>query len=355
MPDYDGFTIHQQVPEVKFEAAAYKLLQSVPAIRASRLLYYRLPVEYPLPHVEVPKDIAGRRLLVFERAVGASLDWHIPTADQKVLQYSFALQDQLSAECSQTHILAQSATIRAALFNFNPPSKFAIQWFLDRLFEQKPNSLLVPVAPTRHFCVALFQSKIHATIKNVGDMIGWEDDHNTVGSVAAAAKESLLRLIPHIMPQERADKPTLYRLVLEHGDFGIHNMSITKDDYTVTSVFDWETGCIVPAILSDPLMAVKVDLVTNEDATPSIVRVSKEATPDERVNYMKWAAQYINVLYEKAPDYKTAIQAGRDARYLWFALRDWRGDDPEGYFGALGTWAETRIGELTVTKRKLPK
>ena len=183
-------------------------------------------------------------------------------------------------------------------------------------------------------------------------MIGWEDDHNTVGPVAAAAKQSLLRLIPHIMPQEIADKPTLYRLVLDHGDFGIHNMSITTDEYTVTSLFDWETGCIVPAILSDPLMAVEVDLVTDENAAPSITRVSKDATQDERVNHMKWATQYINVLYEKAPGYKTAIQAGRDARHLWFALRDWRGDDPEGYFGALGDWAETRLEELAVNRER---
>jgi hypothetical protein len=31
-------------------------------------------------------------------------------------------------------------------------------------------------------------------------MIEWEDGNNTVGPIAAAAKESLLRLIPHIMP-----------------------------------------------------------------------------------------------------------------------------------------------------------
>lgn len=202
--------------------------------------------------------------------------------------------------------------------------------------------------PTRHFCVALFVSKIHATIKNIGDMIGWEDDHNVVGPIATAAKQSLLRLVPHIMPQEITDEPTLYRLVLDHGDFGIHNMSITTDKYTVTSVFDWETGCIVPAILSDPLMAVEVDLVTDMDAAPSITRVSPDATSDDRADYMEWATQYISILYEKAPDYKTVIQAGRDARYLWFALRDWRGDDPEGYFGNLGAWAETRLKELAV-------
>lgn len=56
-------------------------------------------------------------------------------------------------------------------------------------------------------------------------MIGWEDDNNTVGPIAAVAKQSLLRLIPHIMPAD-SSQASLYRLVVDHGDFGIHNMSI---------------------------------------------------------------------------------------------------------------------------------
>jgi hypothetical protein len=50
-----------------------------------------------------------------------------------------------------------------------------------------------------------------------------------------------------------SDQASLYRLVLEHGDFGIHKMSITIDvrgQPLATSLYDWETGCIVPAILS---------------------------------------------------------------------------------------------------------
>ncbi|KAF9769959.1 hypothetical protein IL306_012539 [Fusarium sp. DS 682] len=273
MPDYDGFTIAQQLPEVKFEAAVNELLH----------------VHYLLCENKHP------------------------------------------ANNPKAHVLSQSATIRAVLFNFNPPLKFSVEWLLERLFEQKPESLPVPVAPTRHFCIALCASKIHATIKNIGDMIGWEDDQNTVSPRTAAAKQSLLSLIPHITPQEISNKPTLYRLVLDHGDFGIHNMSIT-DECAVTSVFDWETGCIVPAILSDG---------------------SYNATPAEYDAYMKWATQYINVLYEKTPEYKTAIQAGKDARSLWFALRRWRGDDPEDYFGALGAWTETRIKELAVGEENL--
>ena len=53
-------------------------------------------------------------------------------------------------------------------------------------------------------------------------------------------------------------------------------------------------------------------------------------------------------LFDQAPSYEGIIQAGKDARHLWFALRDWRGDDPEGYFGDLGTWAERRMEELGV-------
>jgi hypothetical protein len=128
-------------------------------------------------------------------------------------------------------------------------------------------------------------------------MIGWESDNSTVGPIAAAAKQSLLRLIPHIMPAE-SDHTSLYRLVLDHGDFGIHNMTITMDadgQPLVTSLYDWETGCIVPAIWSDPLMAVTVDLVTDENAGPSITRLGDDNTPEELAQYRTWSRQYFKV------------------------------------------------------------
>lgn len=52
-------------------------------------------------------------------------------------------------------------------------------------------------------------------------------------------------------------------------------------------------------------------------------------------------------LFEDSPEYYRAIMAGKDARHLWFALQEWRGEDPEGYFGALGTWAEARMKKLS--------
>ncbi|KAH8164458.1 hypothetical protein CIB48_g3778 [Xylaria polymorpha] len=334
MPDYEGFPIHVQVPEVKFETEVYELLQSEPDILASRLLYYRVPVQHDGPKLDRPKDIAGRRLLVFQRADGENNVWGTLSPAQK--------------SC----LLSQAAHIRASLYKFQVPPEFASAWLRERLFEQKPESFPIPVAPTREFCVTLFTSKIEATIKSIGDMIGWEDDHNTVGPVAAAAKQSLLRLIPHIMPAGD-DENLLYRFVIDHGDFGVHNMSIAMDANSqplATSLFDWETGCIVPAILSDPLMAVTVDLVADEDAAPALTRLPRTVTADELERIATWPRLYLEALFLDAPDYKRTIRAGKDARHLWFALRDWRGDDPEDYFGDLGAWAEKRIKEISVNQ-----
>ncbi|KAF5228165.1 hypothetical protein FAUST_11284 [Fusarium austroamericanum] len=141
----------------------------------------------------------------------------------------------------------------------------------------------------------------------------------------------------------------LYRFVLEHGDFGIHNTTIAKDESgqpLVTSLFDWETACIWPAILSDPLVAAgPVDLITTEDGSSDITRVPKEASTADLTKYQSWASHYIKKLYHDASDYQAAIQAGKDFRYLWYALRDWRGGNSEEFFGDLGAWAEKRIEE----------
>jgi hypothetical protein len=56
-----------------------------------------------------------------------------------------------------------------------------------------------------------------------------------VSCFAAAAKQSLLRIIPHTMPTDN-DQTSLYRLVLEQGDFGVRNMSIASDTNGQTSI-----------------------------------------------------------------------------------------------------------------------
>lgn len=75
MPDFDGFPIDVQVPEVKFEAEVYKLLLPVPDILFSRRLYYRIPKLREGPKLDRPEDIAGRRLLVFQRSEGEHNVW----------------------------------------------------------------------------------------------------------------------------------------------------------------------------------------------------------------------------------------------------------------------------------------
>lgn len=188
--------------------------------------------------------------------------------------------------------------MRAALFRYNPPLDFAVKYLHDRIFDFKPKLFSASVAPTREFWIHVLESKIKATIQNEGDMIGWEDDEETVGPVALVAKQSLLRATPHIMPPESTDG-SLYRLVLEHGDFGIHNTSIMKDmngEPLVTSLYDWETACIVPALLSDPLVAAgPVDLVTDDEGGPCVTRIPKNPTPLDHETYSTWARHYIKV------------------------------------------------------------
>ncbi len=75
MPHFDGFPLHVQASEAKFESEAYQLLHLAPDVLASSLRYYRLPMQLATPSVEIPKNILGRRLFVFERAEGESNAW----------------------------------------------------------------------------------------------------------------------------------------------------------------------------------------------------------------------------------------------------------------------------------------
>lgn len=84
MPDFDGTPIEKQAPEAQFEVAVYELLLSEPEIRASRLLYYRVPVQKPGAKGGNPLDLSGRRLMVFEKAEGVHNLWKDLSADCKV-------------------------------------------------------------------------------------------------------------------------------------------------------------------------------------------------------------------------------------------------------------------------------
>lgn len=75
IPGFDGFPFQRQVPEVRFEAATYELLRSEPDLLTARLLYHRVPVQYPEPRLQRPTDITGRRVYFFERAEGRNNVW----------------------------------------------------------------------------------------------------------------------------------------------------------------------------------------------------------------------------------------------------------------------------------------
>jgi hypothetical protein len=84
MPNFEGFPVGVQIAEVKFEAATYELLTSEPTILASRLLYYRIPTQHGGPRIKTPRNLAGRRLMVFEKAEGENGMWDDLDIERKV-------------------------------------------------------------------------------------------------------------------------------------------------------------------------------------------------------------------------------------------------------------------------------
>lgn len=128
-------------------------------------------------------------------------------------------------------------------------------------------------------------------------------------------------------------------------------MSIKADEAgmaVITSVFDWETGSITPAILADSEFALHYDLTVDENGDPTVTRIKEDTTPEAIAEYTDYTKYYHKVLFANAPDFERSVKAAKDARHLWFALKAFRGDDPESYFGKLGAWAEERMEELGV-------
>ncbi|KAJ7639871.1 hypothetical protein DFH06DRAFT_1335274 [Mycena polygramma] len=253
----------ETITNAEFEAAVYNLLRSESEIKISRLLFHRAPARMTN---EIPDHLAGRDLFVFEKAEGQNNAWPDDEAQSLI-------------------VLTQCAHIRAALFLFEVPLDFVKLWLPRR----PPSPKVDPsnIAPTRQFAAQFLIKKVEEMIKNEGDMIGWESDHNVVGPIAARAKQSLLRIIPLVLPRE-GDQASFYHLVLEHDDFGIHNMSIT-DEWNVTSVFDWDTAHIVPAILSDPQLVLWGELSVDEEGVPI---VTGEELCDEEALYLQGYAKH---------------------------------------------------------------
>ena len=91
MPCYDGSTMDFLLRELQFEADVCALVQPVPAVLTSRLVDYHAPVQHAGPRLDIPKDIAGRRLMVFERAEGENNVWRQLSSEGKVGDYAITI------------------------------------------------------------------------------------------------------------------------------------------------------------------------------------------------------------------------------------------------------------------------
>lgn len=191
--------------------------------------------------------------------------------------------------------MAQMVDMRIALFRLALAPHFIDAWLTA--CPPNPKNISCPIAPNRSFACAFLIAKIEEMIGKEGDPIGWPDDPHVVGPLALAAKSSLLRFIPLVMPLDSADTHGFYRLVLEHGDFGIHNMTITEGEHPeVTSLFDWDTAHIVPAILSDPSLVLLVNVTVDSEGNPEYAGEWEDATQEDHAEMQQWASTYVQVL-----------------------------------------------------------
>lgn len=155
----------------------------------------------------------------------------------------------------------------------------------------------VPVG-NRDFCAAILKAKVEGLIGNQGNRIRREEDKLTVGPPAAAAKQSLLRLITLILPE--GDQEILYRLVLQRDDFGLHNIPTDVEEageLSLASVYDWEAGCIIPATLPEILFSIdRCYLIIDEKGGPSVhMHSDLELEPERRAQNQRYSVGFLNV------------------------------------------------------------
>ncbi|CAJ0538698.1 Ff.00g066830.m01.CDS01 [Fusarium sp. VM40] len=341
MPLYGGFNLRWLHKQVDFEADTNNLLRNDPNVPTDCLLFYRHPIQHYGENSETPKDISGRRLMIFEMAKGEVGAWATLGQQQRGFKMS---------------TLTDAARIRAALLHLDVPSQFVSDWLLWRTFQPEqwmPTELPLPIGATRDFWLAAFKTRIVTMIKEEGDILGWPRDKVIIGRKALDTKEALLRLIPIILPH--GDEAVLYRPVLQHNDFGVHNILndiIGLDHTRITSVFDWETGSIVPFLFSEITFSIAgCDLILDENGEASVhIRSKLAGEPKERVKNQAYSTEFRKIIKENTPHLEEALQAGKYARYLWIKLKQWKGQDPEDFFGRLGEWAQDLLSKYDLGK-----
>ncbi|PNY29795.1 Uncharacterized protein TCAP_00295, partial [Tolypocladium capitatum] len=368
-PGFRGSTLEKkQLWHGHFELATYDALQPLAGAFSRRPLYHRDPVQPGGGYVLTqPQGITGRRLFLFEKAEGERYDyvrWRALSSEQKVrwkdgTHYSLAYSVELLTEVPQSCLLVRSARAAATLFKFPLPADYVSAWLVDRIFGSELDLCLLTMQPTREFCMALLAARIECTFRRCHCRFASRLDYSSASALLSAARDSLLRLVPRVLPRMRKglDEATLYHFVLDHGDFGIHNMTVAKDAQDnpyISSVYDWEAGAIVPALFSEPKMVVTADLVVDEDGEPSVSRWGDGDGMQKMAEYVAWSREYYKALFAEVPEYRLAIKAGRDARHIWFALRDCENEDEAKHLAQLGAWADAKLAELDAMDRRGP-
>ncbi|KJZ76394.1 hypothetical protein HIM_04123 [Hirsutella minnesotensis 3608] len=347
-PDFGAQALEKrQARQTSFELATYKALQPLDVAFSHGPIYSREPLakqvddrksllhgnKTSLTKHKSPRGILGRRIFLFEKAPGEHYDygcWRALSPPQK--------------SC----LLEEAARLAATLFRFTPPHDFCHEWLTDRILGPQNSDLCRHVvAPTRDFCAALLDAKIQATLLRVA--CRWP----SLASLSLGLKDTLKELVPHVLPRplEKLDEAALYRFVLDHGDYGIHNMTVAIDGQgcpLVTSVYDWEAGTIVPVILSEPKMVVTADLTVDEQGEPSISRWGDGDTPSRMSEYAEWSRGYYKELFAHVPEYREAIRAGRHLRHIWFALRNMDKGCTEPQLFELMDWAGAKMAAVGV-------
>lgn len=84
MPGYDGFSLDWLHKQFEFETAILNFVDKCPNIPTSSLLFCRRSFQHSRDRSELPKDISGRQLMIFQMTKDHRIDWRKLDEDQKV-------------------------------------------------------------------------------------------------------------------------------------------------------------------------------------------------------------------------------------------------------------------------------
>jgi hypothetical protein len=306
------------------------LLQSVPDLLVCDYKYHEECAQFLYRERFSPNDEPRPRYFGLQGRDGNDELWYTLTSPQKCL------------------LLQRMASMRAALFKVEVPLDLAVKWLAQRLPAPQPPKINHEVTGTRNFCIELLKAMVETIIGQGGDAVG---EACATSPTIGEARELILEVIGRIAPQgSEATERQLYRLVLEHGDYGIHNMDIfqEKNVALATGLHGWDKAYIVPAILADLDVQTNVKVTIDEESgMTAYTDLPEYLLPTDMVHMAPWADQYFERISQVAPEYRQQIiEDGRRLRYVWHALRDFDLKTMEKSWEKLGRWARIELEDM---------